>query len=390
MKAFTLRIVLILSSGLLSNACAVTTVEPQQQGHDDNALVLATAYGLSMPQVLQSLADERLIYVGETHTRYADHMLQLSVLRSLPADQVSLGVEWFQARFQPALDAYLDGRIDEAEMLRRTEYFDRWGFDYRLYRPIIRYAREQGIPIIALNASRELVNAIRESGLEGLSEEMKAELPDGYDFSDSRYEQLLQVVFEQHNRDQQAFERFRDIQLTWDETMAQNVAGYLQQHPARRMLVLAGRGHLSGRHGIPQRVTRRIGERGVLLASYAPGAPAREQADYLVLDEDIPLPPKGLMGALLDIDGDRIHIQGFTPGSVAEAAGVKSDDRIVAVDGETTTDLTHFKLQMMDKRPGERIALRVSRKGLFGREKELSFEFELKGAAQPGMGHPGR
>lgn len=390
MNALTLRIVVILSSGLLSNACAVTTVEQPAQTHSGNALALATASSPSVEQVLQSLSGERLIYVGETHTRYADHMLQLSALRALPADQVALGVEWFQARFQPALDAYLDGSIDEAEMLRRTEYFDRWGFDYRLYRPIIQYARANRIPIVALNASRELVNAIRESGFKGLSEEMKAELPDGYDFNDKRYEQLLQKVFAQHNRDDQGFERFRDIQLTWDETMAQNIARYLQQHPDKRMLVLAGRGHIGGRHGIPQRVTRRIGERGVILASYAPGLPPRDQADYLVLDEDQPLPAKGLMGALLDIDADRIRIKDFTPGSAAEAAGVRSDDRIAAVDGEPTTDLTRFKLQMMDKRPGERITLGVIRKGLFGREKELSFEFELKGASQPGMRHPDR
>jgi len=336
------------------------------------------------------MSDERLIYVSETHVRNADHLLQLAVLKALPPEKLVLGVEWFQAPFQPALDAYIAGTIDEAEMLRRTEYFDRWGFDYRLYRPIIRYAREHGIPIIALNASRELTQAIRESGMNGLEGELKAQLPDGYDYSDAEYETHLRGVFAQHAGADQGFERFRDVQLTWDETMAQNVALQLQQPGNRQILVLAGRGHIGGRHGIPNRVTRRTGERGVIVASYATGLPARAQADYLVLNEEQPLPPKGLMGALLDVEEDRVEIKDFTPGSAARDAGVKSGDRIVAIDGQEASDFTRFKLLMMEKQPGDTINLRVMRKKLFGGEKEVDLEFELKGSTRHGMGSHGR
>ena len=71
---------------------------------------------------MTKLRSERLVYVGETHTAVADHRIQLDVLRAMASrpEGLALGVEWFQARFQPVLDDYIAGRIDEAEMLLRA------------------------------------------------------------------------------------------------------------------------------------------------------------------------------------------------------------------------------------------------------------------------------
>ena len=38
-------------------------------------------------------------------------------------------------------------------MLRGTQYYDRWRFDYRLYREILSSARRHRIPVIALSAN---------------------------------------------------------------------------------------------------------------------------------------------------------------------------------------------------------------------------------------------
>jgi len=382
------NIILILLFSLLQGACVSAQTRQPATAPTGSHPVLDTAHAPSLEQTLARLADERLLYVGETHTRNADHQLQLAVLRSLPAERAALGVEWFQARFQPVLDDFIAGRIDEAEMLQRTEYFKRWGFDYRLYRPIILYAREHHIPIVALNASRELTDAIHSSGLKGIAEDLKAQLPDEYDYSDKAYDRQLREVFAQHRREDADFSRFLDVQLTWDETMAQNVARYLAEHPQRRMLVLAGRGHIGGRHGIPNRVTRRSGIRGVILGSYQPLLPARTQADYLVLDDEQPLPPRGLMGALLDIE-EGVVIKDFTPGSTAKQAGLESGDRILSLDGQDTSDFTRFKLAMLDKRPGEQVSIKVERKGLFGNRSQKTFVFNLGGEAAEGPhAHP--
>ena len=91
----------------------------------------ATLTGLDA--LVTKLADRRVVFVGESHDRYEDHLNQLAVIRGLHEQDVDLaiGMEMFQQPFQPALDAYIAGEINEEEMLRRTDYFERWRFDYR-------------------------------------------------------------------------------------------------------------------------------------------------------------------------------------------------------------------------------------------------------------------
>lgn len=340
----------------------------------------------TVPELMSKLRDERLLYVGETHTAFADHLLQLEVLRGM-ADRpqgLAIGVEWFQARFQPVLDRYLAGEIDEAEMLRQTEYYQRWRFDYRLYRPIIRFAKENGIRIIALNASRELTDGIRRSGINGLPKDLRDELPDSYDVNDKEYEAQLREMFKVHQArmrrsDEAAFERFVEIQLTWDETMAQHVAEYLDSKPDGRILVLAGKGHVGGRSGIPNRVTRRTGLAGKTIASFSPASRMFNTADYLVLANEQTLPPAGLMRVMLDNREEGVFVDGFTHGSPAKAAGLEKGDRITAINGDPIRHFADVKIAMIDKRPGSDIEVTLKRDRLIGSDKVETVSFQLVG-----------
>ena len=355
-------------------------------------IVVQTEKAVTLQQIMAKLRSERLLYVGETHTAYADHLLQLEVLRDMASDPegLALGVEWFQARFQPVLDSYLAGEIDEAEMLRRTEYYQRWRFDYRLYRPIIAFARDKGIPIIALNASQELTGGIRRSGINSLPKELRAELPDSYDVNDKDYEGKLREMFKAHesrrqDSDDGAFERFVEVQLTWDETMAQHVAEYLNSNPDGRILVLAGKGHVGGRSGIPNRVTRRTGIRGKTIASFQPASRMFNTADYLVLANEQSLPPAGLMRVMLDNREEGVFVDGFSHGSPAKAAGVEKGDRIMAINGQPIRHFADVKIAMMDKQPGSDVEVTLKRDRLLGGEKTETLKFQLAGQQ---MAHP--
>ena len=350
-------------------------------------IVVKTEKSATLPELMSTLGSERLLYVGETHSAYADHLLQLEVLRGMASipDGLALGVEWFQARFQQVLDRYVAGEIDEAEMLRQTEYYQRWRYDYRLYRPIIRFARDNGIPIIALNASQELTGEIGRVGINGLSKEMQAKLPDSYDVNDKEYENALREMFKahpggsDHDPDETAFQRFVEVQLTWDETMAQHVAEYLNANPEHRMLVLAGKGHVGGRSGIPNRVTRRTGIRGESIASFNPASRLFNSADYLVLANDQPLPPPGLMRVMLDTREEGVFVDGFTHGSPAKAAGLEKGDRIAAINGSPIRYYTDVKIAMIDKQPGSDIQVTLKRDRLLGGEKTETVSFQLVG-----------
>lgn len=348
-----------------------------------NPIVVDTQRATTLAELMAKIANERVVYVGETHTAYHDHLLQLEILRGMAQQpgKLALGVEWIQARFQPVVDRYLAGKIDEATFLKDIEYYDRWRFDYRLYRPIVEFARENNIPIIALNAAKELTSEVSRVGIDALPEDLRAELPDGYDFEDTAYESALRKMFEMHPvQDEGQFERFYQVQLTWDETMAQNAAGYLLAGDDHRMLVLAGKGHVSGRNGIPNRVTRRTGLDGVTVISFDPGSRLFNSADFMVLASQQDLPASGIMGVMLDERDGAVVVADFGAESPAEAAGVKKGDNIVAINGQPVRSFIDVKVLMIDQLPGNEIVLTVSRERLFGESETDSFRFALAAA----------
>jgi uncharacterized iron-regulated protein len=347
---------------------------------EEAPIVVDRRNSATLPQVMTELRDERLVYVGETHTAYADHLVQLGVLEAMAAQArpLAVGVEWFQARFQPVIDDYFAGRIDEGEFLRRTEYYDRWRFDYRLYRPIVEFARANEIPLVALNAAREVTEEISRVGLDAVSGPLKAELPDAYDFSDKAYEDRLRSFFEMHPGGGE-FDRFLEVQLTWDESMAMRVADWLQANPDGRMLVLAGKGHINGRSGIPDRVTRRVGLRGVVLSTYSESGGAANDADYLVLAQAQDLAPAGLMRVFLDESEDGVYVRDFSPDSPAASAGVRKNDRLASIDGQPIRFFADVKVQMLDKRPGEEIEVRLIRETPVLGSETVVARFKLAG-----------
>jgi uncharacterized iron-regulated protein len=371
----------VIAVGILSltiiPALPIAVLAGQPESLDPLVIKLESVERLS--EIGEKLATKRVVYVGEAHTAYQDHLVQLALLRYLHNHRpdVAIGVEWFQARFQEHLDDYIQKRISEKEMLNRTEYYSRWRFDYRLYRPIMQFAREHGIPVIALNASTELIRAISSGGIEKLPKEMKTQLPSSYDYSNAAYEKQLREVYEMHPESSREFRWFHESQLTWDETMADNVVKYLEENPAHRMIVFAGSGHVSHRHGIPSRVHRRIDVKDATVLTLKDGEIDPGIADYLVAAEVVELPLQGRLGALLESASEGVRITAFTPGSTAKKAGMKVDDIIIAVDDQPVATFADLKYSILDKRPGDQLKIRLLRKQMIVGAKEKTFTFKL-------------
>jgi uncharacterized iron-regulated protein len=379
-----LQIPLIVASASLTSACAIATdnVGTAADGHKATA---ATWIALGATEPMQSLigklADRRVVLVGETHTRFDHHLQQLAILRGLHQrnPNIALGVEWFQVPAQPHLDDFVAGRISEAEMLERTGYFDRWRFDYRLYRPVILYAKENGIPIVALNAAVEITNRISEVGIAGLTPDEKAKVPD-IDRSNTAYAEHLKQFFAQHpGGEKRSFDRFLDVQLTWDETMADTAARYLRENPGRRMVVMAGSGHIANRWGIPDRLQRRLPDAAIATVVFADGKEVNERlADYLVFSPEAELPKAGLLGLYLDTTGEGVKVRNVADDSAAGAAGIKTGDLLVAVDGQAVPSYSALRMAMLNMKPGDKVRLGYKRKALIGEPAEKTAEVVLR------------
>ncbi|HJK96303.1 MAG TPA: ChaN family lipoprotein, partial [Polyangiaceae bacterium LLY-WYZ-14_1] len=179
-----------------------------------------TGRRLDQRALVRRLAQAQVIYVGEKHDRPAHHQVQLEVIDRVGAlGPAAVGLEMVQRPFQAALDAYaIDG--DEDALLAGTEWTKRWGYDFRLYRPILRHAAQAGMPLVALNARREITRAVAREGPEGLDPELEAELPE-LDLDDVAHRARVRLVWAEHvgPHGGLAFENFYAAQVIWDETM---------------------------------------------------------------------------------------------------------------------------------------------------------------------------
>ena len=246
------------------------TVVPNQpaQGSEiaDSTPVLTEAAQQNNAAILQDLKGATFVYLGEVHNQPGDRTGQLKILETLHKNnpKLAISMEMFQRPFQPFLDAYLAGEIDEATLVEKTEYKTRWGFPWESYAPILRFAKANQIPVIAANTPTEILRKVAREGLENLEENDFRYIPPREEIrlDNDAYRAQLQEVFGHHahggHGNSDGFERFFAAQVTWDETMAEAIAQFHRQNPEYRIVSISGLGHVTYGYGIPDRVKRRI------------------------------------------------------------------------------------------------------------------------------------
>lgn len=260
-----------------------------------NRLVNPTS-ARDLDALLDQIQTSRVVMVGETHDRYDHHLNQLAVIRGLHERGIPLaiGMEYFQRPFQQHLDDFSAGHIDEARLLERTEWHQRWRFDVRLYRDILSYAQRHRLPLVALNAATETVSAVSNGGIESLDAEHRAFFPPRIELATGAYRRQLQQVFALHGAMPRArMDRFLEVQYVWDHTMARTAGDYLTANPDRTLVLLAGSGHLLHDDAIPQRLRRINPARQAVLVTDTGHMPAGAAPDYVFAATDLSPPASG-------------------------------------------------------------------------------------------------
>ena len=213
----------------------------------------------SLAELPLRIGNSRTVLVGEEHDRPGHHTLQFRVIELLHSIDPNLGIgmEMFDRSVQPVLDDYIAGRIDESTFLERSDWAKRWSFDFALYRPIVRFARDHNLPIVALNARREIVHRVARDGLASLSAEDRSQIASEIDTGVAAHRTRYDAMVSAHPGHGDP-DRMYQAMCVWDETMAESAAHFLRRHPHHRLVVLAGNGHVAYGHGIPDRIRRRI------------------------------------------------------------------------------------------------------------------------------------
>ncbi len=342
---------------------------PAKKPSADQVSVLDLKAIQSLDSISLNLKMARVILVGESHTNYAHHLNQLAVIKSAYKNwgkNTSIGLEMVQQPYQNYLDEYVAGKISEREMLRGVQWYDRWKYDFRLYRPIFTFSKQHQIPLIALNIPRELTKRVSKVGITGLNKTERNQLPKVLDKMNSDYLARIKKVYGMHadngaktySRD---FNRFLEAQLAWDEGMAFNAAKYLKSNPAKRMVILAGSGHLINREGIPSRLDRQAGIKSVVILSDVDETPSAKQADYLLFSPEVELPPAGMIGIIMEQAKVGVRVSSVAPQSAASKAGLLKGDIILALNQELIKSTSDVSLWRLDKKPDDSVVVKLRR-----------------------------
>lgn len=227
--------------------------------------VLAGDEKLSEPELWDRLALSRVICFGEQHDSPAHHYAEQRALEELAKHEatahqpLAVGFEMFQLPYQAALTGFVSGALPEAQFLTDSQYKERWGFDFALYRPLLETAREYQLAALALNTPKELTRKIGHSGLDSLEPAERSQLPE-LDLGNADHKAYFDAAMSEHPMPPGG-PRLADMyaaQVVWDETMANTAATWLQQAgDAARLIVFAGAGHCH-KTAIPARITRRL------------------------------------------------------------------------------------------------------------------------------------
>jgi len=380
-RIFTLFLLSTLFSACTISAHPSATSSPQSLRSGNEPRFINLDLQDDRTELFGQLADKRVIFIGEVHDSPSHHQNQLRVIQGMFEldPNLAIGIEYFQQPFQQYLDDYIAGKLDDRELLTKSEYFVRWKFDYRLVQPIFEFARNNKIPLLALNVPYEIHNKVFQGGMGSLNPAELKQIPDFIQPANSHYLQHLRSVFDYHPQGSY-FNFFLEGVLLWDEAMAAAAARYLDEHPKYRMVVLAGMSHIIYGDGIPERINRRLGDNqsAVIINGYDFGKNPGIADFQLATDDSIKLPTAGKLGLTVADFSNYSYIADISPGSAAEVAGLSVGDRIVTFNGMSVSNILDLKSIMYDKVPGDQAQIIVLRDRPAESPLQLHFTVELR------------
>ncbi len=352
---------------------------PERDPIIGDILHLPSGFYVEQQTMLNQINRHQVIFVGETHDNPASHRLQEDILKSLQQHNpgnITLAMEMFTPAQQPVLDLWSNGKLSEKEFLQQSDWHRNWRMNFAYYRPLLNYCRDHQIPLLAINADSTIKRKVAHTPWAELTPDEQGQLPQLV--ADTYQQAMVEAVFSGHKMGQARIDGFQRVQTLWDETMAHNLANYIDNVDANhQVMVIAGGNHIRYGFGIPRRLLRRIPVSYVLIGSDELDIPADKQdrlmnivkPDYPMLPyhfitytayEDLPNPGVKL-GIMLD-DGDGgVIIKGIIPESYAEQNGLLKGDILTQIDDQPLEQSFDLIYELQQKNIGDRTVITLLR-----------------------------
>ena len=345
----------------------------------DTLVDTRTGENLTPEELAARLADTQLLLIGESHTSMEFHKVQFRTIRALreAGRRVLIGLEMFPAPEQRSLDQWRDGLLTEQGFVRLARWYEHWGYHWNFYRDIFLYARDEGIPMYALNTPRDVVQAVRKKGIGNLTPEEAKYVPPKIKTDDPEHFTLFKASMDgggmAHGGSDEMLKSFAEAQATWDATMGYNAVQALEamKDPKAIMVVLVGSGHVAYGVGIEKQAKEWYkGNIATLIpVPVVTGdgkAVPRVRASYADFVWGLPeefetlFPRLGISTRTGSADAQREVIM-VEANSVAAKAGFQVKDVLVSMDGQPIGDREVFNRLMARKQWGDGATFVVKR-----------------------------
>jgi uncharacterized iron-regulated protein len=199
---------------------------------------------ITIDKIVDDCARADVLFFGEEHNDSAGHYLENKIFMALHArygENLALSLEMFETDNQLVLNEYLEGRIDETRFSKDVRLWN----NYKDYRPIIEFAKQNTIPVIAANPPRRYVSIVSRRGmksLDSLSKETKKFLPPlPYDTLSGPYREKFMDIMKGSPGGENP--RIYHSQSLWDAGMSYSIYKYLKKNKGKKIFHCVGKFH---------------------------------------------------------------------------------------------------------------------------------------------------
>ncbi|UKJ06623.1 ChaN family lipoprotein [Solitalea lacus] len=198
---------------------------------------------ISLDELIRTTSTGQVILFGEEHNDSVGHAVQASLFKGLYAkygNKVALSMEMFERDVQLILNEYLAGLITEKNFKTDARSWK----NYTDYKPLIEFAKENKLLVLAANAPSRYVNRVSRLGLSSLndlSEQAKQWLPTlPIDtLQGAYYDKFLKTMGSHSMPGVQIYQS----QNLWDASMVETIVSFLKKNSDYKVLNLNGRFH---------------------------------------------------------------------------------------------------------------------------------------------------
>ena len=243
-------------SNLQTVAVATTALEAQLNNAYDYALINRNGQSLSLNALANTLENKQVVFIGEYHSNHASHFFEMALLEALHQRSIKkntpviLSMEMFHRDQQAILNDYLAGKIGERYLIEEAPA---WKNYKAAYRPLVEYAKQHGIPIVAANAPEETVRCIGRQG-EAYVEKLKAKAKLAIaqqPFADipGYKEKFFGLMGDSEHTPSERMQQSYLAQISRDNTMAESIAFARKETPNSLVIHINGTFHSEGSLG---------------------------------------------------------------------------------------------------------------------------------------------